>query len=155
MKNITLENGKKVSISDESYKAFSEAVSNSNSNPFKNLVGLYGDSLCVFGKKMLKSHEDGDISYNNNIRETYDKSPAFKEIDYNELKENDVFYRYSLQEALKNKPTKEDILIFMGFDNDDKRARGIFLRDSYGNEVIDNTFFYGRVVRFLRKPLEE
>jgi len=154
MKNITLENREKVSISDESYRAFSEAVS--NNNPFKGLVRLRGnDTICVFGKKILKSISDENIVYNNKYKKEYNKSPAFEEIDHTELKEGDMFYCDSLQEALKDKPTKEDIIIFMGFDNDDNYARGIFLRDRDGNEVIDNTFFYGRVVRFLRKPLGE
>jgi len=153
MKNIILENGKVVSISDESYKALSKAVS--NSNPFKGLVGLYNNCLCVFSKKMLKSLTVGGISYNNMYRESYNESPAFEEIDHTELKEGDVFYCGSLQEALGDKPTKENIFIFIGFDTDDKYASGIFLSDSYGNEVIDNSSFRGRVVRFLRKPLED
>lgn len=115
---------------------------------FSKFVGRYDDILAIKGNKYLKFYKG--VIWDNYNKHFYTDELHYEEIDHTKLKDGDVYYAGSLEDA-KGDMKLDYFAIHIGFDDDDNSSRVLYLKKMRGNEIIENCNYSGRVVRFLRK----
>ena len=88
---------------------------------FSKFIGISDGVIAIKGEKgYLKSFPDfkkNGTSYNNIGTFLYDETPDYEEIDYTELKEGDVYFAGTLEDAKKNMELWQ-FRIRVGYDED-------------------------------------
>lgn len=143
MKTITLENGQKVEISEESYNALAESIQ--VKQDYSKWIGSCSDMFAIKGENYLKSN-GGDISFNAENKSSYHNTFTYEVIDISELKKGDVFIKDKC-EFINTHISSFMVHIHHNSVND---SRGQYIGKRSEGEVVDWRYCSGKVKRFIR-----